>query len=142
MLKKCLHLYRKYEEIINYIIVGGLTTFVSLAVYYGCVLTFLDPEKGIQLQMANVLSWIAGVAFAYVTNRKYVFKSKSTAIFKELVAFVSARASTLILDMVVMFVWVTLLSLNDKIGKIVSMVLVMIANYVFSKLFVFKKTED
>ena len=142
MLKKCLHLYQNYEEIINYIIVGGLTTFVSLAVYYGCVLTFLDPEKGIQLQMANVLSWIAGVAFAYVTNRKYVFKSKSTAIFKELVAFVSARASTLILDMVVMFVWVTLLSLNDKIGKIVSMVLVMIANYVFSKLFVFKKTED
>ena len=66
-------LYQKYKELINYLIVGGLTTVVSLGVYYGCELTFLNPEVPVQLQAANVLSWIAAVTFAYFTNRKYVF---------------------------------------------------------------------
>ena len=69
-------LYFKYKEIINYLIVGGLTTVVSLVTYYLCVLTFLDPGHPVQLQIANVISWIFAVTFAYFTNRKYVFESK------------------------------------------------------------------
>ena len=76
-------LYQKYKELINYLIVGGLTTVVSLGVYYGCVLTFLNPEVPVQLQAANVLSWIAAVTFAYFTNRKYVFESKNEKRLQE-----------------------------------------------------------
>ena len=54
-------LYNKYKEIINYVIVGGLTTVVSLAVYYALVLTVLNPDNPVQLQIANVISWIAAV---------------------------------------------------------------------------------
>ena len=54
MMKKCMELYKQYKEIINYLIVGVLTTVVSLGVYYACVLTFLDPENAIQLQVANI----------------------------------------------------------------------------------------
>ena len=63
--------YKKYKEIINYLVVGGLTTVVSLGTYYICVLTVLDPQKGWQMQTANVISWIAAVTFAFFANRKY-----------------------------------------------------------------------
>lgn len=132
-------LYHKYREIINYLIVGGLTTVVSLGVYYGCVLTFLDPEKPVQLQAANVLSWIAAVTFAYFTNRKYVFESKNTNRLREAAAFYSSRVTTLLLDMGCMFFMVTVCGLNDKIAKLVVQVLVTVANYVLSKFLVFKK---
>ena len=62
-------LYQKYKEIIRYLIVGVLTTVVSLASYYLCVYTILDPDSPLQLQAANVISWIAAVTFAYFTNR-------------------------------------------------------------------------
>ena len=60
---------------------GVLTTVVSLGVYYALVLTILDPNNGFQLQIANVVSWIAAVTFAYYTNRKFVFKSNSKNVF-------------------------------------------------------------
>lgn len=141
MWKKCLTLYRKYEEIINYLIVGALTTVVSLVIYYGSVLTFLDPDNGLQLQIANVLSWIGAVAFAYVTNRKFVFKSENKNKLLEAARFVASRITTLLMDMAVMYVLVTLFHGNDKIAKLISQVAVMVGNYVFSKLFVFRKKQ-
>jgi len=75
-MEKIKEMYLKYKEIINYLIFGVLTTVVSLGVYYICVYTFLNPENVVQLQIANIISWVAGVAFAYVTNRKFVFESK------------------------------------------------------------------
>ena len=86
-MEKIKELYIKYKEIINYLIFGVLTTVISLIVYYLTVLTFLDPENAIQLQIANILSWIAGVTFAYFTNRKYVFKSKEKNMLKEAAKF-------------------------------------------------------
>ena len=62
------------REVIMYLIFGVLTTVVSLVVYYALIFTILNPENAIQLQIANILSWVAGVAFAYVTNRKYEFE--------------------------------------------------------------------
>ena len=142
-MKKLKDLYKKYEEIINYLIIGGLTTLVSLAVKYALLFTILDAKNALELQIAVVISWICAVAFAYVTNRIFVFKSKSKKIFKEVVSFVSSRLLTLGLEMVIMWFFVTLLKLNSDtwvvIWTIVCQVLVIVLNYVFSKLFVFKK---
>ena len=73
----------KYKEIISYLIFGVLTTIVSLGTYYGSVYTFLNPNDGFQLQIANIISWITGVLFAYITNRKFVFESKEKNKIKE-----------------------------------------------------------
>ena len=137
-------LYNKYKEIINYVIVGGLTTVVSLAVYYALVLTVLNPDNPVQLQIANVISWIAAVTFAYFTNRRFVFESKTKGEeqTKEVISFYSARLGTLLMDMGIMFVGKTVLHINDKIVKLFVQVVVMVANYVISKLLVFKKSKN
>lgn len=136
-----IELYKKYKEIINYLIFGVLTTVVSLATYYICVFTFLNPENPVELQIANIISWIFAVIFAYVTNRKYVFESKEKNKVKEATKFVGSRVFTLILDMGVMWLGVTILGFSDKIMKMVSQVLIIIGNYIISKLFVFKKEQ-
>lgn len=140
-MKKLLELYKKYREIINYLIVGGLTTVVSLAVYYGCVLTFLNPRDAVQLQAANVISWIAAVTFAYFTNRSFVFQSKSANRLREAAAFYGSRATTLLMDMGCMFLMVTVLGWNDKAAKLIVQVLVTVANYVLSKFLVFRNSD-
>ena len=139
-MQRTIDLYKKYQEIINYLIVGVLTTVVSLLTYYICVLIFLDPNKAIELQIANIISWICAVLFAYITNKVFVFKSKNKNLFKEFTSFVSARVLTLLLDMLIMFIMVTALGINDKISKLVVQVVVTILNYIFSKIFVFKKS--
>lgn len=131
---------KRNEEIIKYLITGVLTTLVSLTTYYICVLTFLDPNKALELQIANIISWVCAVLFAFITNRIIVFKSKSKHLIKEFISFVGARVLTLIIDMLIMFVMVTAMGINDKISKLVVQVVVTILNYVFSKLFVFKKS--
>ncbi len=140
-MEKIKDLYLKYKEIINYLIVGILTTIVALAVYYISVFTFLNPENSVQLQIANILSWIAGVTFAYFTNRKFVFESKEKNKIKEASKFVLARVITLFIDMIIMWLGVTILHGNDKIMKLVSQVVITISNYIFSKIFVFTKTS-
>ena len=111
---------------------------VSLGTYYICVSTFLNPNNGIELQIANIISWICAVLFAFYVNRKYVFKSKSNKVCKEFVSFVSGRIITLLLDMLIMFLLVTVLSINDKIAKLIVQFVVTFLNYIFSKLIVFK----
>lgn len=140
-MQKIIDLFNKYKEIIMYLIFGVLTTVVSLVTYYVLTLTILNPNSALQLQLANIISWIVSVAFAYVTNRKFVFESKSENIVKELSSFVGGRVLTLLMDMAIMFIFVTLLHFNDKIFKIVSQVVVIVANYVISKLFVFKENK-
>ena len=135
-------LFNKYKKIIMYLIFGVLTTVISLIVYYALTYTILNPNNSIYLQIANILSWIAGVLFAYFTNRKYVFESKNENKLKEFISFVGARVTTLILDMLIMGVGVSLLHGNDKILKLISQVLVIVGNYVLSKLIVFKKKNN
>lgn len=138
-MEKIKELYTKYKEIINYLIFGVLTTVVSLLVYYISVYTFLNPENAVQLQIANILSWIAGVAFAYFTNRKFVFESKENNKLKEASKFVGARVVTLIMDMIIMYLGVTVLMFNDKLVKLFSQVVIIVSNYIFSKIFVFRE---
>ena len=130
---------KKYSDIIMYLVFGGLTTVISLGTYYLLVLTLLNPSDAFQLQFANILSWIVGVSFAYITNRKYVFKSNNDKKIKESMKFLSARIITLLLDMLIMFVFVTIFHFDNKIIKIISQIIIIISNYLFSKLFVFKK---
>lgn len=134
-------LYNKYKEIINYLIFGVLTTLVSLIVYYVSVFTFLDPKNAVQLQIANILKHIAGITFAYFTNRKYVFESTEKNKIKEAIDFVIARIATIIIDMFIMWLGVTILHFNDKIIVLIAQVIVIVSNYIFSKIFVFKKKK-
>jgi putative flippase GtrA len=133
-----INLYKKYKEIINYLIFGVLTTVVSLATYYLLVLTILNPNNPLELQIANIISWITCVTFAYITNRIYVFNSKNKNILKEIIKFYSSRLTTLFLDMLIMFIFVTKLEFNDKIIKIIVQIIIIILNYILSKILVFK----
>ena len=133
------NIYYKNVEFWNYIIVGLLTTIVNFIVYFGLTRTVLNIDIPIQLQIANIISWIVAVLFAYITNRIFVFKSKNKNIVSEFTMFVGSRIASLLMDMFCMFMIVSVLSLSDIIGKIVSQVVVTIANYILSKLFVFKK---
>ena len=126
------------KEIILYLIFGVLTTVVSLLTYYICTITFLNPNNAIEIQIANIISWITCVTFAFFTNRKYVFESKED-IKKEGIKFYISRLSALLIDVVMIFVFVSLLKINDKIIKLVNQVIIIIFNYIASKLFVFKK---
>ena len=142
-MKKIWSLYHKYEEVINYLIVGVLTTIVSLGVKYLLLFTFLDASNAVELQIAVIISWVCAVAFAYVTNRIFVFKSKNKNYFKEISSFVSGRILTLLMEMAIMWFFVTLLKLNTDFWVVVftmiCQVLIKVANYILSKLFVFKK---
>ena len=144
-MKKIIELYKKYEELINYLVMGVLATVVNLAVKYGLLFTILDASDATQLQIAVIISWVAACLFAYFTNRKFVFKSKSEKILKEFTAFVSARIFTLILEMLIMFIFVTLLKLDSDlwvvIWSLVAQVVVIVVNYVLSKLVIFKKEK-
>lgn len=144
-MEKIIGLYKKYEEIINYLIIGVLTTVVNLAVKYALLFTVLNASDATQLQIAVVISWVVACIFAYITNRRIVFKSKSKKILKEFTAFVSARLFTLFLEMLIMFVFVTLLKLNSNlwviVWSLVAQIVVIVVNYVLSKLVIFKKEK-
>lgn len=134
-------LIKKYEEIIRYLIIGVLTTVVSLLVYYILIYTTFDPNKAIELQITNIISWIGAVTFAYFANRKYVFMEEKKVTLKEASSFYLSRVSTLLIDMLLMYLFVTLLHYNDKIIKLIVQVVVIVLNYIFSKFIVFKKDE-
>ena len=132
-------LYRRYREQINYLIVGGLTTVVSLVTYWFCVSIFLNAEDPLQLQVANVISWICAVTFAYFTNRRFVFFSQEQNRIREAGKFFLSRLTTLAMEMAIMALGVSVLRINDKVVKMVAQIIIIIANYVLSKLLVFRR---
>lgn len=141
MLDKIKELWVKYEEIIVYLIVGGCTTVFSwFWMFLVNIVVFGNPLYPTNMQnfILSTVNWTAGVIFAYPTNRKFVFKSKDPNILTECSKFVVSRISTLILDIVVRQVlgW---LGVDVFISTLISAILVIIGNYVFSKLLVFKK---
>ncbi len=141
MISKAKELFYKYEEIIVYLIVGVMTTIVSwFCMFFVNIVIFGNPMYPTSTQnlVLSVVNWTAGVAFAYPTNRKFVFKSTDPQIFKECSKFVASRISTLILDIVVRQI-LGLLGVDVFITTLISAVLVIIGNYIFSKLLVFSK---
>ena len=141
MKEKIIELFKKYREIIVYLIVGVMTTIVSWAAKFLFNFIFYAGTAyptAAQNLVLSIVNWVAGVAFAYPTNRRFVFESKDPNILPECTKFVLSRVSTLILDAVVMQILVAV-GLDLYIATLISAVLVVIANYVFSKVFVFKK---
>lgn len=144
MKEKIIGLFKKYREIIVYLIVGVLTTVVSWAAKFLFNFIFYAGTAyptASQNLVLSIVNWVAGVAFAYPTNRRFVFESKDPHILPECTKFVLSRVSTLILDAVVMQILVAV-GLDLYIATLISAVLVVIANYVFSKVFVFKKKPE
>lgn len=139
------NLYREHLEGMRYLVCGALATVVNLAVKYALLFTILEASNSAQLQSAVIISWVVACIFAYITNRSIVFQSKSKKIIKEFISFCSARVVTLGLEMLIMFIFVTTLKLNTElwvvVWSIVAQIVVIIANYVFSKLFIFKKEK-
>lgn len=129
------NLDNKIKEILKYLIVGGLTTVVSIVSYY-IVRLFIENYL-----VCTVISWIFAVAFAYITNRVFVFNSKRENIFKECTEFVFSRILSLVAEVAVMYLLVDFLNISDKISKIIVQVIIVILNYIFSKLFVFKENK-
>ncbi len=139
MAEKVKALCIKYREILIYLIVGVMTTIVSWgAAYLGKLV--LNTDISWQNTANNTFSWLVGVLFAYPLNRKWVFKSVNEKIFKEFLGFAASRVSTLLMDIVIMWLTVNIIHMNYWIAKIfISSVIVTIANYVFSKVLIFKK---
>lgn len=127
-------LFEKYKELIAYVFFGGLATVVSIG-------TFWLFDRLMNELLANLLSWMITVGFAYWTNRTWVFcsKTKGKAVWKELLAFYTGRLATLALEEGILLVFVTLLGWNAVLIKIAAQVLVLVGNYIISKLLIFKK---
>ncbi|WP_407886463.1 GtrA family protein [Levilactobacillus sp. N40-8-2] len=138
-MKQLLQLYDKYKSVIAYLFFGGLTTVVNLVVFFVTATLW-----GWNYQIATAMAWLISVLFAYVTNRVWVFHSHFTtfgALWREIFTFFSVRAVTLIMDEGIMWIGVSLLSQNEMLTKLVDQVIVVLANYFFSKWFVFRKTK-
>ena len=141
---KLKELYRKNKSIILYLFFGVCTTAVNFIMFYLLDFVNLGTEK-VDLIIDNTVSWVASVIFAYITNKKWVFESKASNkkdLIKEIGSFFSCRIATYIMDTVIIYVCVTVCGMNKWIIKIISNVLVIILNYVGSKLIVFKKQNN
>lgn len=123
-------------ELINYVVVGGLTTLVNFVVYFFCT------HVQLHYLIANVIAWVFAVVFAYIANRKYVFKSEGNNQKAEFIQFVSLRAVTLIVESLLLFVCIQMLSMNENIAKIIVSIVTVIGNYVFCKFMIFKTKKQ
>lgn len=139
-MKKIWALYKKYEELVNYLVVGVMTTVISWTAYAICKL-IMNVDNAIIMQIAVFLRWFAGLVFSYFMSRKFVFKSKNPKILKEAIDFTTSRIVTLFLDMFVMWLLPTVFKVDDWISTFISAVLVVIMNYIFSKFIVFNKKK-
>jgi len=123
----------KYKEITLYLIFGVLTTAVNWIIFQICLEIFL-----VNWSIANVIAWVGAVTFAYATNKKIVFESSNPQIIKEFALFVQFRLVSLVLEMLIMFVLIEMISVLPLVSKIITSVAVVIANYFFSKVVIFK----
>lgn len=136
--------YKKYEEVIKYLIFGVLTTIVNYIVYYGIVFIAKTSEGAVGF-FANIIANICAILFAYVTNRNFVFANKATGkkdIAKEMFSFFSCRVFSMVVDALIYWIGHSILGIWDLIVKTVSQVVIIILNYVLSKLIVFRKKKD
>lgn len=135
-----IELYKKYKEIIMYLIFGGLTTLVNIVAYF-----ILARLLNIETVASTIIALIVSILFAYITNKIFVFESKTNNkkdLLREMISFFACRALSGVMDVAIMYVTVDLWHFNDIIMKIISNIIVIIVNYVFSKLIIFKKKKD
>lgn len=130
----------KNNQIIRYIVAGVLTTIVNYGIYIVLTISLLDVHVYYELQFANSISWIVAVVFAYAINHQWVFQSQSVNRIKEFVVFMGTRLLTLLLDVLIMALLVTIILFNDRIAKLISIVITTVVNYLLGKWIVFKET--
>lgn len=136
---KLLSLFQKYRETILYLVFGGLTTLINIGSYW-----LLTSVFSVDFMVANALAWLISVLFAFVTNKLFVFDSKSLAaalVLKEFMLFLGARLFSGALDMGIMYLFVDILRFNDMVIKVLSNIIVIVVNYILSKLVIFKKKQ-
>lgn len=130
-------LFIKYKSFILYVFFGVVTTIINIGMYWLCYEVLHIPNVP-----SNIISWIITILVAFITNKLYVFNSKTMekkVVFAELVKFTGARLATGLIDLAIMYVCVDLLHGPAVIFKIISNVIVILLNYVFSKVVVFKQ---
>lgn len=132
--------YKRHKEVLLYLFFGGLSFLVNVGSFI-----FLNKSLSLNELVANVISWIVTVLFVYVTNKLWVFKvdvkTMKAAIF-QILSFFTGRLGTLFLEEAIIFVFITKMDLNSTIVKIVAQIIVIVANYVISKLVVFRSEEN
>lgn len=141
MLQKAWKLLRNYREIILYLIFGGLTTLVNLVVFW----LLMGRMGSASTLVPTAVAWVISVLFAYLTNRRWVFQSRASggeAILREMGSFFGGRVLTGLLDLAIMYLAVDILGAPATPTKLLSNVLVILLNYIISKLWVFRKTES
>lgn len=143
-MEKIKELCIKHREILVYLIVGVMTTVFAWAIRFLWNIVFYAGTAHplpVQTTILTIVEFIAGVSFAYPTNRKWVFRSTNPNILKEAAGFVSARLTTLAIQMLLNLVIINLLHVNFYVATVVIGIIVVILNYVFSKLLVFRKKD-
>lgn len=142
------NLYHKYENVWLYIYFGALATLMSLATQYLAAFALTkwgyNVNDGIPNVICTTFSWVLTVTFAFFTNKTYVFKSKTSTkaeFWKQFGAFYSARLVTYFMEIGIMLLFATVLRWNYYLVKFGAQFLILIGNYVFSKLVVFKKDK-
>lgn len=147
--------YLKYKELFNYLFFGVLSTVINILTFYICEKIFPSQTGtsivnifGINLNSAllinNSIAWVVAVIFAYITNKLWVFESKSfeiKVISKELTSFMLGRVFSLVVEQVILIVFIEQLGMNTFIVKICANFIVIILNFFISKLFAFKKKK-
>ena len=136
-MEKLKALLARYRDVIVYLVFGVLTTVVNYIVYLPCY-----NVLGLSGSASNAIAWVGAVAFAYLTNKPFVFRShdwSAKTVIPELTAFVGCRIGSGLLETAIIFLTVDVLSWNGNVMKLATSVLVVVLNYVSSKLLVFKK---
>ena len=122
------------KELLTYIIFGILTSIINIGTYL-----ILTDVFHVYYVFSNIFAWILSVFFAYFTNRTWVFESENKNIIKEISRFYSARLFTGVIDTLLMIVFIDVLSLENTFSKLVTAVVIITLNYLFSKVIIFKK---
>lgn len=133
-------LWQKYKEVLLYLFFGGVTTVVNYGVFVLC-----GHVLHMDVVPANIIAWVIAVIVAFVTNKLWVFESKSWNIKtagKEFGEFVLARLSTLVIETILLWIFVDKLHVNDLIMKIITNIIVVVLNYIFSKFIIFKRKKS
>lgn len=136
-MKRMKAILNKYWDIFSYLIFGVLTTVVNYLVYLPCY-----NLLGLSAAISNAIAWVAAVAFAYLTNKPFVFKShdwSAKTVLPELAKFVACRVGSGVMETGILLIFVDLLGMDGNVWKLLTSVLVVVINYIGSKLFVFKK---
>jgi len=142
-MKKIWDLYKKYQEAIDYLFWGGIAFVLSMVLFW-----VFASLLGWNEVTANNVDWVICVLFTFVTNKLFVFRSKSEnakALGKEFVEFVLARVFTLVLEDIIIYIGCNLMGYDNGIGqivvKLIAQFVVIVSNYFLSKLWIFKKKD-